>query len=34
VRGDNGVLVVERPKARIVVQAFKRRDRGDSLVEI
>ena len=34
VRGDDGVLVVERPKARIVVQAFKRRDRGASLVEI
>jgi len=28
------VLVVERRKARIVVQAFKRRDRGASLVEI
>jgi len=28
------VLVVERPKARIVVQAFKRRDHGASLVEI
>jgi len=34
VRGQDGVLVVERPKARIVVQAFKRRDRGASLVEI
>jgi DNA invertase Pin-like site-specific DNA recombinase len=34
VRGKDGVLVVERPKARIVVQAFKRRDRGASLVEI
>jgi DNA invertase Pin-like site-specific DNA recombinase len=34
VRGEDGVLVVERPKARIVVQAFKRRDRGASLVEI
>ncbi|MGZ6640010.1 MAG: recombinase family protein [Solirubrobacteraceae bacterium] len=33
-RGEDGVLVVERPKARIVVQAFKRRDRGASLVEI
>ena len=28
VRGEDGVLVVERPKARVVVQAFKRRDRG------
>ena len=28
------MLVVERPRARIVVQAFKRRDRGASLVEI
>jgi hypothetical protein len=34
VRGADGVLVVERPKARIVVQAFRRRDRGASLVEI
>jgi len=34
VRGENGVLVVERPKARVVVQAFRRRDRGASLVEI
>ena len=34
VRGEDGVLVVERPKARIVVQAFKRRDQGASLVEI
>jgi hypothetical protein len=34
VRGEDGVLVVERPKARIVVQAFKHRDRGASLVEI
>src|SRR5437588_3734664 len=34
VRGQDGVLVVERPKARIVVEAFKRRDRGASLVEI
>ena len=33
-RGEDGVLVVERAKARIVVQAFKRRDRGASLVEI
>ena len=28
------MLVVERPEARIVVQAFRRRDRGASLVEI
>ena len=34
VRGEDDVLVVERPKARVVVQAFKRRDRGASLVEI
>ena len=34
VRGEDGVLVVERAKARIVVQAFRRRDRGASLVEI
>ena len=34
VRGEDGVLVVERPKAPIVLQAFKRRDRGASLVEI
>ncbi|HEY2652702.1 MAG TPA: recombinase family protein [Solirubrobacteraceae bacterium] len=34
VRGGDGVLVVDRPKARIVVEAFKRRDRGASLVEI
>ena len=34
VRGEDGVLVVERPKARIVVQAFRRRHRGASLVEI
>ena len=34
VRGEDGVLVVERHKARVVVQAFKRRDRGASLVEI
>jgi DNA invertase Pin-like site-specific DNA recombinase len=33
-RGQDGVLVVERPKARIVVQAFKRRDRGASLVQL
>jgi site-specific DNA recombinase len=34
VRGQDGVLVVEPANARIVVQAFKRRDRGASLVEI
>jgi hypothetical protein len=34
VRGEDGVLVVERRKARIVVQAFRRRDRDASLVEI
>jgi len=34
VRGEDGVLVVERAKARIVVQAFRRRDRGASLVGI
>jgi site-specific DNA recombinase len=34
VRGVDGVLVVERLKARVVVQAFRRRDRGASLVEI
>ena len=34
VRGGDGVLVVERAKARIVVRAFERRDRGASLVEI
>ena len=34
VRGADGVLVVECPKARIVVEAFKRRDRGAPLVEI
>jgi hypothetical protein len=34
VRGEDGVLVVDRPKARIVVRAFKRRDQGASLVEI
>ena len=33
-RGENGVLVVEPAAARVVVQAFKRRDRGASLVEI
>ena len=34
VRGENGVLVVEPAAARVVVRAFKRRDRGASLVEI
>jgi DNA invertase Pin-like site-specific DNA recombinase len=34
VRGEDGVLVVERRKTRTVVEAFKRRDRGASLVEI
>jgi len=34
VRGEDGVLVVEPATARVVVQAFKRRDRGASLVEI
>ena len=34
VRGGDGVLVVERRKARVVVQAFTRRDRDASLVEI
>jgi hypothetical protein len=34
VRGENGVLVVEPAAARVVVQAFKGRDRGASLVEI
>ena len=34
VRGENGVLVVEPAAARVVVQAFKRRDLGASLVEI
>ena len=33
-RGQNGVLVVEPAAARVVVQAFKRRDLGASLVEI
>jgi site-specific DNA recombinase len=33
-RGENGVLVVERAVAKVVVQAFRRRDRGASLVEI
>ncbi|HEX4281358.1 MAG TPA: recombinase family protein, partial [Solirubrobacteraceae bacterium] len=34
VRGEDGVLVVESAAARVVVQAFKRRDLGASLVEI
>ena len=34
VRGENGVLVVEPAAAKLVVQAFKRRDLGASLVEI
>src|SRR5436190_23365593 len=34
VRGENGVLVVEPAAAKLVVQAFRRRDRGASLVEI
>jgi hypothetical protein len=34
VRGETGVLVVEPAAAKVVVQAFKRRDRGASLVEI
>ena len=34
VRGEDGVLVVEPAAARVVVRAFKRRDRGASLVEI
>jgi hypothetical protein len=34
VRGENGVLVVEPAAAKVVVQAFRRRDRGASLVEI
>ena len=34
VRGENGVLVVEPAAAKVVVQAFKRRDLGASLVEI
>ena len=32
VRGDDGVLVVEPAAAKVVVQAFKRRDLGASLV--
>jgi len=34
VRGGNGVLVVDPAAAKVVVQAFRRRDRGASLVEI
>jgi DNA invertase Pin-like site-specific DNA recombinase len=34
VRGENGVLTAEPAAAKVVVQAFKRRDRGASLVEI
>ena len=34
VRGENGVLVVEPAAATVVVQAFKRRDHGASLVQI
>ena len=34
VRGETGVLVVEPAAAKVVVQAFKRRDLGASLVEI
>ena len=34
VRGENGVLVVEPAAAKVVVRAFRRRDRGASLVEI
>jgi Recombinase len=33
-RGQNGVLTVEPAAAKVVVKAFKRRDRGASLVEI
>ena len=33
-RGENGVLTVEPAAAKVVVKAFKRRDRGASLVEI
>jgi DNA invertase Pin-like site-specific DNA recombinase len=33
-RGEDGVLVVEPAAARVVVRAFRRRDRGASLVEI
>jgi hypothetical protein len=34
VRGETGVLVVEPAAAKVVLRAFKRRDRGASLVEI
>ncbi|MFZ0970941.1 MAG: recombinase family protein, partial [Solirubrobacteraceae bacterium] len=34
VRGETGVLAVEPAAAKVVVQAFKRRDLGASLVEI
>ena len=34
VRGENGVLVVNPAAAMVVVRAFRRRDRGASLVEI
>ncbi len=34
VRGESGVLTVEPAAAKVVVQAFKRRDLGASLVEI
>ena len=34
VRGEDGVLTVEPAAARVVVQAFERRDLGASLVEI
>jgi hypothetical protein len=34
VRAESGVLVVEPVAAKVVAQAFKRRDRGASLVEI
>ena len=33
-RGEDGVLVVEPAAAKVVVKAFRRRDRGASLVEI
>ena len=32
--GENGVLVVEPAASKVVVQAFTRRDRGRSLVEV
>jgi site-specific DNA recombinase len=34
VRGEDGVLMVDPAAAMVVVQAFRRRDRGASLVEI